>query len=130
MLSIRPMAAPRTQRALLLTREVGMYGLVLVAALSAGDAAPQHFFGRNGGLYGGCYGYCYGGWAGFSNGGYGGYGGWSGNGCYGGGCYGGGCYGGYAGCWGAGFGCYGCCGGFVAPPYTYALPSAHLGGAP
>jgi uncharacterized protein (TIGR03000 family) len=82
-----------------------MYGVVLMAAMTAGSASPDCCFsqwrshGCNGGCYGGCNGGCYGG----------GYGGCYG-GCYGGGCYGGGYGGGYS-CYGA-YGCYGCYGGW------------------
>jgi uncharacterized protein (TIGR03000 family) len=78
-----------------------MYGMVLMAALTAGAASEDCCWGRGycgcyGGGYGGCYGGCYGGgWGGY-------YGG-----CYG-GCYGGG-WGGYA--YGV-YGCYGCYGGW------------------
>jgi uncharacterized protein (TIGR03000 family) len=78
-----------------------MYSVVLMAALTAGSAAPDcHRCGGCCGCYGGCWGGCYGGcWGG----------------CYGGcwgGCYGG-CYGGCGGCWGGGCGgCYGCWGGY------------------
>jgi uncharacterized protein (TIGR03000 family) len=80
-----------------------MYSVVVLMALSGGEAQPAHGL-RGGGCQGGCYGGCYGG----------GYGG----GCYGGGCYGGGgglfggrrhgCHGGGGGCYGGGYGgCYG-----------------------
>jgi uncharacterized protein (TIGR03000 family) len=106
-----------------------MYGVVLMAAMTAGSATPDCTWGSHGcngcygsfgghnyagcyGWYGGCHGCwggCYGGWGG--NGGFGCYGGSSGYGCYGGyGCAG--CYGGWS-CYGSGYG--GCYGGYQQP---------------
>jgi uncharacterized protein (TIGR03000 family) len=90
-----------------------MYSLVLVAALTAGEQAPDLFHGGCHGCFGcnGCCGGCWGCYGGCCGGCFGGC--W---GCYGGcfgGCYGacyGSCYG-YGFGWGYGAGCYGCCGG-------------------
>ncbi|CAN5258598.1 hypothetical protein BH10PLA2_BH10PLA2_11550 [soil metagenome] len=97
-----------------------MYSVVLMAALTAGSAAPETWFKSHGfggsGCCGGCYGGCYG------SGCCGGYGSGCCGGCYGnrsgnwgtgccGGCYGnnwGGCYG--SSCNGC---CGGCCGGYI-----------------
>jgi uncharacterized protein (TIGR03000 family) len=100
-----------------------MYSVVLATLLTAGGAAPDHWFGHSFGCHGchGCYGSCHGcyGCSGCYGGCYGCsgcYGGCYGcSGCYGGGCYGGGCYGGgcygCSGCYGGGYGgCYGCYG--------------------
>jgi uncharacterized protein (TIGR03000 family) len=83
-----------------------MYGIVLLAALTAGEGSPE-CFGRG---YCGCYGgYGWGGCYGC----YGGYGyGWGG--CYG--CYGGW---GYGGGWGASYAGYG-------PGYASAMPATPL----
>jgi uncharacterized protein (TIGR03000 family) len=109
-----------------------MYTVVLMAAMTAGEAAPT--WGHHGGCYGGCHG-CWGGCASCGGGCYGGCGCWNYNcACYGGGapfmgmfCHGGygchgygymtGCYGAYG--YGGGYGglstmctgCYGCYGG-------------------
>ncbi len=104
-----------------------MYGVVLMAALTAGMDTPA--WGHHGchGCYGSCYG-CYGCYGcGGCWGGYSCCGCWGGYSCYGcSGCWGcGGCYG-YSGCYGC-YGCYGgwsccgCCGGYgVAFPSIYA----------
>jgi uncharacterized protein (TIGR03000 family) len=123
-----------------------MYSVVLMAALTAGSAAPDCnlFRGCHGGYGGGHGGYgggqggyggCYGGFNSWYGGCYGG--GHYGYGCYGCGGYGGAGYGGYTpvsyggyGCYGGygGYGCYGCYGGvpFAAPyvaPQTYLPPT-------
>ncbi len=88
-----------------------MYSMVLMAALTAGNATPycHGCCGCHGGGWGGCWGGCYGGcWGGC-------YGGWGG--CYG-GCYG--CFGGCMGCYGGwgGYASWGGYGGAVAYPGT------------
>ncbi len=110
-----------------------MYSMVLMAALTAGNATPYCHgccgcwgggwgcCGCWGGGYGGCWGGCYGGC-------YGGFGGCMG--CYGGcmGCYGGcmGCYGG----WGGGYAGVGYGGGVTYPGTIYGggmVPGAASG---
>jgi uncharacterized protein (TIGR03000 family) len=88
-----------------------MYSMVLMAALTTGQATPDCWCKCAGACYGygcyGCYGGCYGCW------GYGGHGWAGGYGCYGcNGCFG--CHG----CYGC-YGCFGCYGG-GAP--SYILP--------
>ncbi|HTU20835.1 MAG TPA: TIGR03000 domain-containing protein [Gemmataceae bacterium] len=108
-----------------------MYSVVLMAALTAGSAAPDCHrcgcCGYCGGCYGGCWGGCYG-CGGCYGGCYGGFGG-----CYGcGGCWGGcgGC-GGCYGCWGgySSWGCCGCMGGYGGYGYGgISYPGAIGGG--
>jgi len=102
-----------------------MYSVVLMAAMTAGQAAPAWgCHGRWGGwgccgctgyvssctgCRGGCYGGCWGGCHGWRHGCHGGCRGGSYAGCCG-GCYGG-YYGGCHGCYGGCHGCSGCCGG-------------------
>ena len=85
-----------------------MYSVVLLAAISSGEAAPQHGFKKGytyGACYGGCYGVGYTGWDGHVNAA----GGW------------GLPYGGY---W-AGYGCFGGCGGYHSVAFG-AAPSVVL----
>lgn len=126
-----------------------MYSIVLMAAVTSGTAAPDHWF-RHGchgctGCYGchGCHGAGYWFQGNLCHGCFGGYGCSAGYGCYGGvpcvGCTG--CYGGYGGWAGYGayypigcYGCYGCYGGwscygtpvagqgYIAPPATGGTP--------
>ncbi len=98
-----------------------MYSMVLMAALTAGNATPYCHCHGCCGCWGGCYG-CYGCWGGCG-------GCWGG--CYG--CWGGcmGCYGGCMGCYGGCMGCYGGYAGFgygVATTYPGTVYGGGAGG--
>lgn len=99
-----------------------MYGIVMMAALTAGSESPDFFKHKSGGCYG-CYGYgCYSATHhsgnGFHHGCSSSCNGWySCAGCCGGTCYGGACYGTWS-CWG----CYGCWG--TSPYYPMYMAPA------
>jgi uncharacterized protein (TIGR03000 family) len=87
-----------------------MYSVVLLAAITTGDAAPAHGWTRKWGYapsHGACYGACYG---------YG-YTGWNGGHSYGAGCWGA-SYGGY---W-PGYACHGGCGCYHSAAYGVPTP--------
>lgn len=86
-----------------------MYGVVLLAALTATEQAPAHGWTKTHGYgvcYGPCYGVCYTGWQGpvHANGGWGMP------------------YGGY---W-AGYACWGGCGGYASAAYGMPMPTVQL----
>jgi uncharacterized protein (TIGR03000 family) len=97
---IRPEAAAQVVSSRL-WEEKTMYSMVLMAALTAGNATPY------------CHGCC-GCWGG----------GWGCCGCWGGwgyGCWG--CFGGCYGCFGGCYGCYGCWGGYASWGGYYGAPT-------